>query len=128
MNQEHQEQKQEQETQTQEQDQKICRMCKIVKNVNDDFYNIGLSKSKYCKPCHNKNRKNFKVKKQVYKPRPKKSQSQKKSSGFKTLSKEIQEDIIHMLNVKYTKKEIHEKYKEHFKYQTFLRWGRMNQY
>lgn len=105
-------------------DNKICRICKEVKNVEIDFYNIGKSKSKYCKKCHNKQRKKYKIKKVIYKPKEK---SEKKNIGFARLPAEVQEDIKYMISIKYTKKEIAEKYKDLVKYQTLLRWGRENQ-
>jgi hypothetical protein len=99
---------------------KICRMCNIVKDLDNDFYDINKSKSKYCKPCHNSNRKKYKFQK----PKPK--IREKKPTGFNKLPKEIQDDILYMLSIKYTFKEIAEKYKEHLKYKTLCTWKRQN--
>jgi hypothetical protein len=95
-------------------------MCNIVKDLDNDFYNINKSKSKYCKPCHNKNRKKYKFQK------PKTIIKKKKLTGFYKLPKEVQDDILYMISIKYTLKEIAEKYKEHLKYKSLCLWKRQN--
>jgi len=102
--------------------QKICRMCNVVKDLDQDFYDINKSKSKYCKPCHNKNRQKYRFQK----PKPTPKNKEKKPTGFYKLPKEIQDDIIYMMSVKYTLKEIAEKYKEHLKYKSLCLWKRQN--
>jgi hypothetical protein len=102
-------------------DLKICRMCNIVKDLND-FYDINKSKSKYCKPCHNKNRQKYRFQK----PKREREEKEKKPTGFQKLSKEIQDDILYMISVKYTFKEIAEKYKEHVKYKSLCLWKRQD--
>lgn len=104
--------------------QKICRMCDVVKDLENDFYDINKSKSKYCKPCHNKNRQKYRFQKP--KSKPKNKDKEKKSTGFQKLPKEIQDDILYMISVKYTFKEIAEKYKEHLKYKSLCLWKRQD--
>jgi hypothetical protein len=99
-------------------------MCNIVKDLDNDFYDINKSKSKYCKPCHNKNRQKYRFQKP--KSKPKNKDKEKKPTGFLKLPQEIQDDIIYMISVKYTLKEIAEKYKEHLKYKSLCLWKRQN--
>ena len=103
---------------------KLCRECNEVKELNEkNFYKAGKSKKtgkysyqKYCVPCHNAKRHEYKLTASKY---------VKKVNGFKALPEDIQEKIKYDIYVKISYKEIAEKY--NINYGTFASWRRKNE-
>lgn len=89
---------------------KLCKMCGEEKPVEECFYRAGISYQKYCKPCHNIHRKQYKVV----------SSYQKKGTGFSKLSEETQKDILQDINKDMTYKDIAKKY--NINYKSLLYW------
>jgi len=92
---------------------KLCKLCNEVKDLETGYYKAGGSYQKYCKPCHNKKRYEYKMTPSKY---------VKKLKGFSKLPAETQEKIIYDIYVKIQYKEIAKKYG--IKYQTLLCWKR----
>lgn len=90
---------------------KHCPACDTTKPITEYYKAAGNCYQKRCKPCHNKNRNNYKT-----------SYTHKKA-GFKKLPEETQKGIIEDLKNKLSKKAVAEKYK--MKYQTISRWCRL---
>ena len=98
---------------------KLCRQCDTVKDLNgSNFYKAGNKEKeyyqKYCIPCHNKNRNDYKA---SYK-------YEKKLKGFQKLPEETRNKILYDISVRINYKEISEKY--NLNYQTLCIWKRKN--
>lgn len=93
---------------------KLCLMCNEVKNLESGFYRAGVTYQKYCKPCHNANRKKYTIKyNYVKKNNPK---------GFAKLPEDIRKKILYDISVRINYKEIAKKY--NLNYKTLLSWKR----
>jgi hypothetical protein len=92
---------------------KTCPDCEETKEkCTENFYRAGKSWQRRCKPCHNANRKQYRVK----------STYVKKGTGFSKLPQETQEAIKLSISNKSTYKKIAQ---EHgIKYSTLCMWKR----
>jgi hypothetical protein len=97
---------------------KLCKACNQIKNLDGDFYKAGpLCYQKYCKLCHNANRKN-------YAQNSNKPNHIKKVVGFQKIDEETRKKILHDISIKINYREIASKYK--IPYQTLVLWKRKN--
>jgi hypothetical protein len=91
---------------------KYCSKCEQVKPLEVGFYKAGISWQKYCIPCHNKKRCEYK---HTYK-------YQKVPKGFQKLPEDIREKILYDISVRINYKDIANKY--NLNYQTLCIWKR----
>lgn len=98
-----------------EQQKKYCKGCDTIKILDEDFYKAGASHQKYCKSCHNSNRK-------YYAQNPKVKERIKKELGFKKIDEETRKNILHDISIKINYKEIAAKY--NLVYQSLVLWKR----
>lgn len=93
---------------------KFCTRCKEIKSL-DEYYIYKNRPNKYCRKCHNINRRKYK-RVQNRKPR----ESVKKIKGFGALSEDIQKDIIKCISLKISYKTIAERH--NIGYSTLCSW------